>query len=164
MLGREGADFSFSGLKTAVRLIAKERAPLSEQDRADIAAGFQAAVVEVLSDRVYVAMQQFRTEFGVLNNELTLVAAGGVAANGPIRAGLQEVARQEGFSLLLPPVALCTDNGAMVAWAGLERLSSGFSDTLDVPPLARWPLQDLNNPRQREAGMPSPASLQCSSK
>jgi N6-L-threonylcarbamoyladenine synthase len=162
MLGREGADFSFSGLKTAVRLIAKERAPLSEQDRADIAAGFQAAVVEVVSDRVRAAMQQFRIEFGIMNSELSFVAAGGVAANGPIRAGLQEVARQEGFSLSLPPAALCTDNGAMVAWAGLERLFSGFSDALDVPPLARWPLQDLYNPRREEAGLPPPASLQCS--
>ena len=72
------------------------------------------------------------------------MAAGGVAANGPIRKGLAMLAQEEGFALSLPPMALCTDNGAMVAWAGLERLSLGFTDELDVSPLARWPLQDLN--------------------
>jgi len=151
MLGREGADFSFSGLKTAVRLIAKEKAPLSERDKADLAASFQAAVVDVLIDRVRSAMQQFRTEFENTNNELNLVAAGGVASNGAIRAGLLALAVQETYALSLPPASLCTDNGAMVAWAGLERLACGFADPLDVPPLARWPLQDLRNPGKRRS-------------
>ena len=144
MLGRQGSDFSFSGLKTAVRLIAMGHAPLSAKDRADLAAGFQAAVVEVLTDRVRAAMQRFRTEFDISNFEWNFVAAGGVAANGTIRRGLSDLARQEGFILSLPPAALCTDNGAMVAWAGLERLSLGFADGLDAPPLARWPLENLN--------------------
>ncbi len=144
MKGREGADFSFSGLKTSVRLMAKEQAPLNATDRADLAAGFQAAVVDVLMDRTSSAMRRFRTEFGNQNRELKLVAAGGVAANYAIRSGLQAIAQEEGFSLAVPPPALCTDNGAMVAWAGLERLQSGLIDPLDTPPLARWPLQDLD--------------------
>ena len=153
MLGREGADFSFSGLKTAVRLIAKEHAPLSEKDRSDLAAGFQAAVVEVLTDRVRSAMQQFRTDFGIINSAWNFVAAGGVAANRPIRSALDTLAREEDFALSLPPPALCTDNGAMVAWAGLERLALGLTDELDTPPLARWPLQDLSLARtSRPAG------------
>ena len=143
MLGRAGADFSFSGLKTAVRNIAMEHAPLNAKDRSDLAAGFQAAVLDVLIDRVYAAMQQFRTEFGITNISYNLVAAGGVAANRIIRAGLERLARREGFALSVPPPALCTDNGAMIAWAGLERLSLGLTDGLDVPPLARWPLQNL---------------------
>ena len=149
MLGREGADFSFSGLKTAVRRIAQERAPLNEADRADLAASFQAAVVAVLTDRVRSAMQQFRTEFGNSSIGWNFVTAGGVAANGPIRSALEALAAQEGFTLSLPPAALCTDNGAMVAWAGLERLACGLTDGLDAPPLARWPLQTLN---KREIG------------
>jgi N6-L-threonylcarbamoyladenine synthase len=143
MLGRAGADFSFSGLKTAVRLAALEQSPLSAEDRADLAAGFQAAVVEVLTDRVRAAIRRFRTEFGSANT-WNLVAAGGVAANKGIRRALENLTAQERFTLSLPPVALCTDNGAMVAWAGLERLALGLSDGLEVSPLARWPLQSLD--------------------
>jgi N6-L-threonylcarbamoyladenine synthase len=144
MLGRPGADFSFSGLKTAIRLSVLERSPLTPEDRADLAAGFQAAVVEVLTDRVRAAIRRYRTEFGSMNAAWNLVAAGGVAANGPIRRALESVTEQEGITLSLPPAALCTDNGAMVAWAGLERLALGLIDGLEVSPLARWPLQNLN--------------------
>jgi len=144
MIGREGADFSFSGLKTAIRLIAK-RENLAGQARADLAAGFQAAVVEVMLDRVRAAMDRFRTEFGTPNGGLNLVAAGGVAANHAIREGLEGLAAAENYALSVPPPALCTDNAAMVAWAGLERLASGFIDSLDAAPRARWPLQDLGD-------------------
>ena len=144
MLGREGADFSFSGLKTAVRLIVKGPTPFGAKDRPDLAASFQAAVVDVLKDRVSAAMRKFRTEFEIVNGSYNFVAAGGVASNRVIRSGLNELAGQEGFALSLPPAALCTDNGAMVAWAGLERLFLGFTDSLDAAPLARWPLQNLN--------------------
>ena len=144
MLGREGSDFSFSGLKTAVRQIAR-KAALSDQDKADLAASFQSAVVDVLIDRVRAAMQQFRTSLGIINDRLNFVAAGGVAATGPIRQGLAALAAEEGFVLSLSPPALCTDNGAMVAWAGLERLALGASDALDAAPRARWPLESQDN-------------------
>jgi len=145
MLGREGADFSFSGLKTAIRLIARDTA-LTDKTRADLAASFQAAVVPVMIDRVRAAMEIFRTEFGNSNAEMKLVAAGGVAANCAIRAGLENLAQREGYTLSVPPPALCTDNAAMVAWAGLERLACGLTDSLDTAPLARWPLQELDSP------------------
>jgi N6-L-threonylcarbamoyladenine synthase len=141
MLGREGSDFSFSGLKTAIRLIAKEE-NLTTETRADLAASFQAAVVDVMADRVRAAMEKFRTEFGNPNAELNLVAAGGVAANRSIRVGLERLASTEGYVLSVPPSALCTDNAAMVAWAGLERLALGLTNSLDTAPRARWPLQE----------------------
>ena len=141
MIGRAGADFSFSGLKTAVRQVVQDRDPLGEAGKAALAADFQAAVVDVLVDRVRSAMHSFRTEFGYTSNVFPLVAAGGVAANSAIRAALQQTCDQEGFLLILPPVPLCTDNGAMVAWAGLERLAIGSTDQLDAPPRARWPLE-----------------------
>jgi N6-L-threonylcarbamoyladenine synthase len=140
LAGREGADFSFSGLKTAVRQIVRETT-LDDAAKRDLAASFQAAVVDVLEDRVRAAMQQFRTEFEVMNGNMNLVAAGGVAANCAIRGTLEALCRREGFVLSTPPPALCTDNGAMVAWAGLERLAAGFMDRLDASPRARWPLQ-----------------------
>jgi N6-L-threonylcarbamoyladenine synthase len=142
MIGRAGADFSFSGLKTAVRQVVKEGGPLGEPGKAALAADFQAAVVDVLVDRVQSAMQSFRTQFGTdASRVFPLVAAGGVAANSAIRTALQQTCDQEGFLLILPPVPLCTDNGAMVAWAGLERLAIGSTDRLDAPPRARWPLE-----------------------
>jgi N6-L-threonylcarbamoyladenine synthase len=142
MIGRAGADFSFSGLKTAVRQVVKEGGPLGEPGKAALAADFQAAVVDVLVDRVQSAMQSFRTQFGSdASRVFPLVAAGGVAANSAIRTALQQTCDQEGFLLILPPVPLCTDNGAMVAWAGLERLAIGSTDRLDAPPRARWPLE-----------------------
>jgi N6-L-threonylcarbamoyladenine synthase len=141
MMGREGADFSFSGLKTAVRQVVQENRPLSQSATANLAADFQAAVVDVLVDRVRSAIELFRTSFGNASRALTLVAAGGVAANSAIRAALQRTCEQEGFALILPPVPLCTDNGAMVAWAGLERIAIGSTDRLDAPPRARWPLE-----------------------
>jgi N6-L-threonylcarbamoyladenine synthase len=141
MMRREGADFSFSGLKTAVRHAVQESGPLGATAKADLAADFQAAVVDVLVDRVRSAMQQFRSMFGNMSGALPLVAAGGVAANRAIRAALQNLCGGEGFQLTLPPAELCTDNGAMVAWAGLERLSFGSTDPLDAQPRARWPLE-----------------------
>lgn len=140
MMGREGADFSFSGLKTAVRQIVSERGPLDERAKASLAADFQAAVVDVLTDRIRSAFNIFRTEFGESMKDTTLVAAGGVAANKAIRAALQTTCDREGFALAVPPIELCTDNGAMVAWAGLERFACGINDPLDSAPRARWPL------------------------
>ena len=143
MLGREGADFSFSGLKTAVRQLVTKNQPLSETMKADIAASVQEAIGEILSDRVRHAMERFREVYGA-GREFPFVAAGGVAANRAIRERLAAVARTEQFSVCLPPLELCTDNAAMVAWAGLERLTAGLTDPLDAPPRDRWPLETLH--------------------
>lgn len=138
MRGRPGSDFSLSGLKTAVRLEAERLAPLSAEDIADICASFQFAIAETVVDRVDNAMKRFRTEGAPV--EPALVVAGGVAANGMIRASLGDLAAATGFHLVAPPLGLCTDNGAMVAWAGAEWLATGRRDGLDVAARPRWPL------------------------
>jgi N6-L-threonylcarbamoyladenine synthase len=140
MHGRRDADFSLSGLKTALRLEAEKIAPLSDQDVADLCASFQQAVVDVVKDRLRSGLRMFRLRIG---NPTALVCAGGVAANQAIRKVLHRVAFEIGTELVAPPPALCTDNGAMIAWAGLERLELGLSDSLDVAPLARWPLDNV---------------------
>ena len=135
MRGRAGADFSFSGLKTAVRLAAPNA------QKADLAASFQAAVIDILTDRIRAAMEMFRRDFPDAAG--TLVVAGGVAANGAIRAALGALCEAEGFAKKIPPPKLCTDNAAMVAWAGVERSQLRLFDALGVAPKARWPLQDM---------------------
>ncbi|HEV2649907.1 MAG TPA: tRNA (adenosine(37)-N6)-threonylcarbamoyltransferase complex transferase subunit TsaD [Rhizomicrobium sp.] len=134
MRGRDGSDFSFSGLKTAVRLIADEPGVR----KADLAAAFQAAVIDVLVDRTRAAMRLFTREFS--NAQPTLVIAGGVAANQAIGGALKVLAESEGFQTKIPPPRLCTDNAAMVAWTGVERGQLGLFDELGVSPRARWPL------------------------
>jgi N6-L-threonylcarbamoyladenine synthase len=140
MLGRPDANFSLSGLKTAVRNEASRITPLEPQDVADLCAGFQAAVLESTADRLNVGLKLFREKFGTPR---ALVAAGGVAANQAIRSALQDVAAKAETTLIIPPPALCTDNGAMIAWAGAERLAMGLVDAMDAPPRARW-LLDAN--------------------
>ena len=140
MAGRQDADFSLSGLKTALRLEAEKIAPLSDQDVADLCASFQQAVVDVVMDRLRAGMRMFRDRFGT---PTALVCAGGVAANQAIRKVLHRVAFEVGTTLVAPPPALCTDNGAMIAWAGAERLALGLTDPLDVAPRARWPLDQV---------------------
>jgi len=137
MQHRKDADFSFSGLKTALRLEAERIAPLSPQDVADLCASFQEAVVDVVHDRVRAGLKLFRARFG---EPSALVAAGGVAANQAIRGALTRVAMETGTPLAVPPLKLCTDNGAMIAWAGIERLTLGLTDTMEFAPRARWPL------------------------
>src|SRR5436305_3811248 len=140
MLGRADANFSLSGLKTAVRTEASRMTPLEPQDVCDLCAGFQAAVLESTADRLSVGLRLFHEQFGPPR---ALVAAGGVAANHAIRDALQAVAEKAGPTLIMPPPALCTDNGAMIAWAGAERMALGLTDTMDAPPRARW-LLDAN--------------------
>jgi tRNA N6-adenosine threonylcarbamoyltransferase len=135
MLGRADANFSMSGLKTAVRNEAARRTPLDSQDIRDLCASFQAAVLESTADRLSVGLRLFQERFGAPR---ALVAAGGVAANQAIRGALQAVAAEAETTLVIPPPALCTDNGAMIAWAGAERLALGLTDAMDTAPRARW--------------------------
>ncbi len=139
MLGRPDANFSLSGLKTAVRNEASRMGTLEPQDISDLCASFQAAVLESTADRLSVGLRLFHEQFGAPR---ALVAAGGVAANQAIRGALQDVAAKAQTTLIIPPPALCTDNGAMIAWAGAERLALGMIDTMDAPPRARWRLDE----------------------
>jgi N6-L-threonylcarbamoyladenine synthase len=139
MLGRDEPDFSLSGLKTALRLEAEKIAPLSDQDVADLCAAFQRAVVDVVADRVLAGLRAFRRRFGA---PTALVVAGGVGVNQAIRRALETVASMADTSLVAPPAELCTDNGAMIAWAGAERIFRGMTDTLAASPRARWPLEE----------------------
>jgi tRNA N6-adenosine threonylcarbamoyltransferase len=148
MMGRPDANFSLSGLKTALRLEAEKVTPLSEQDVSDLCAAFQQAVVEVTLDRLRVGLRLFRERFGSPN---ALVAAGGVAANQAIRKVLHRLAFEAGTVLVVPAPELCTDNGAMIAWAGIERLAAGLTDGLAIAPRARWPLDEVQSAESRDA-------------
>jgi N6-L-threonylcarbamoyladenine synthase len=140
MKGRPGSDFSFSGLKTAVRhqAVALANTGLETQDVADLCASFQASVTDVLAERSAHAMTRFQDTYDV--ERPSFVVAGGVAANQAIRTQLTDLCQTQGFEFVAPPPRLCTDNGAMIAWAGIERLALGDTDGLEVAPRARWPL------------------------
>jgi N6-L-threonylcarbamoyladenine synthase len=136
LLDRPGCDMSFSGLKTAAlrqrdALIA-DQGGLREQDRADLCAAFQTAVAEVLAEKARRALAAHPVP--------VLAVAGGVAANAQIRAALEAVAARAGTRFLAPPLRLCTDNGAMIAWAGIERFRLGARDGMDLAARPRWPL------------------------
>jgi N6-L-threonylcarbamoyladenine synthase len=137
-------EFSFSGLKTALRQKADKLAPLSDAHVRDLAASFQAAVMDCLADRTRNAMQVFRMLHN-LSGEIPLVVAGGVAANQALRARLETEASTQDYCLCVPPPALCTDNAAMIAWAGAERMAGAeqVADAMATPAQARWPLADL---------------------
>jgi len=147
LLGRAEPDFSLSGLKTALRIEAEKVAPLSDQDVRDLCAAFQQAVVDVIADRLRAGLRVFRDRFG---GPTALVAAGGVAVNQAVRRALGHVASEAGTMLVAPPPELCTDNGAMIAWAGAERIARGMTDSLAASPRARWPLEET---------APSPAPM-----
>jgi N6-L-threonylcarbamoyladenine synthase len=142
MYGRPDPNFSLSGLKTALRLEAEKVAPLNNQDVSDLCASFQQAVVDVIMDRLRAGLRVFRDRYGT---PTALVAAGGVAANQAIRKVLNRLAFEAGTTLVAPPMELCTDNGAMIAWAGCERLALGLTDTLDANARARWPLEEVTS-------------------
>lgn len=141
--GEARLDFSFSGLKTAVRQAATAIAPLSRQDVCDICAAFQLAVTETLVERVGRSLARFRGEFPTIG-EPALVVAGGVAANKAIRTALEELCAGRSMRLVAPPLALCTDNAAMIAWAGIERIRAGMTatDAMTFTPRSRWPLDE----------------------
>jgi N6-L-threonylcarbamoyladenine synthase len=137
MKGREGCDFSFSGLKTAVRLII-EKEELTEQNIANICASFQRTIADILIDRLHNAV--------LITKDLSikqLVIAGGVAANQYLLKKISAAMLEYELTTIAPPINLCTDNGAMIAWAGVERFSLGLIDNLNISPRSRWPLDSL---------------------
>ena len=149
LLNKPGCDFSFSGLKTAVRRTAEacaaEHGALQKNDRADICASFQKTVAACLTNRLKRAASLFREKASQGN--LPIVVAGGVAANEYLRTELSATANELGFTFHAPPMELCTDNGAMIAWAGLERLLLDPAiDDFDMVPRARWPLDARAEP------------------
>lgn len=142
LAGRDGCDFSLSGMKTALRLAAEALANPTGQDIADLAASFQEALAVHLADRTAKALAIIEAVSG----PSTLVVAGGVAANCAIKGKLKELTASRGWRLVYPPPKYCTDNGAMIAWAGIERLRAGLEpgrdEALAIAPRARWPLAD----------------------
>ncbi len=143
--GRAGCDFSFSGLKTAVRETIQSLGNITEQDKADVCASFERAIAETMADRLRNAFTTF-SEYAPQTERRTLVVAGGVAANQALRAVLAKSCEEHGFTLTVPPVHLCTDNAAMIAWAGAERLALGLADDLASPVRPRWPLDQVSDP------------------
>jgi N6-L-threonylcarbamoyladenine synthase len=141
LLDRAGCDMSFSGLKTAIlRLrdsLVTAQGGLTLQDRADICAGFQAAVADVLTEKT-------RRAIALLPMVKSFAVAGGVAANGTIRAELQNICHTENIAFLAPPFSLCTDNAAMIAWAGIERYRLGQEDDFALSARPRWPLDETS--------------------
>lgn len=148
--GEKRLDFSFSGLKTAVRQAATEMAPLSQQDVNDIAASFQLAVTDTLNDRVARSLRRFKETFPDCQKP-ALVVAGGVAANQAIRISLETLCAKKGFCFVAPPLELCTDNAAMIAYAGAEHIALGKTSPLNIAPRSRWPL-DEKSPSMIGAG------------
>jgi N6-L-threonylcarbamoyladenine synthase len=149
MKGRPGCDFSFSGLKTAVRQITSVIGILDTRDQADLAASVELAICEAVTDRTANAVTWFRRKYPKGHS---LVVGGGVAANKRLRKGLTGLANDTGLRFVAPPASLCTDNGAIIAWAGVERLRLGLVDGLDAPLRPRWPL-DIDAPPRPGAGV-----------
>jgi len=141
LLDRDGCDMSFSGLKTALRrqrdLLSSDMT-LKAQDQADLCAAFQDAVADVLAEKTRRALETSQAK--------RLAVAGGVAANQTIRAALAKTADAADVALVLPPLPLCTDNGAMIAWAGLERFAAGVQNDLTFAARPRWPLDTRAQP------------------
>ncbi len=145
MVGKPGCDLSFSGLKTAVRRAVEsfspdgtiERAVLTEKDVDDLCACFQRAVLETLCSRLKNGIKTFKKQYPAGTH---LVVAGGVAANRALRDALENLAKKHKLTFAAAPMNLCTDNGAMVAWAGMEHFLAGDSDPLDFSPRPRWAL------------------------
>lgn len=142
--GKPGCDFSFAGLKTAARQIWDGLETPTEQDKADLAASVQAAIARALASRTKRAMDRFAEDYPDVAQPRPLVVAGGVAANRTVRAALEDAAGDAGFTLIAPPMKWCTDNAAMIALAGLEKLVRGQTDELDAPARARWPLDAVS--------------------
>ena len=137
LIGRKDCNFSFSGLKTSVRTTLQKGVVVTAQDKADLAASFQKVVGDHIVDRTKHALSLVDEHYQYL------VVAGGVAANKYLRGRLNELATKKGLTFVAPPMGLCTDNAAMIAWAGLERFKAGFVSDLNISPRPRWPLESL---------------------
>jgi N6-L-threonylcarbamoyladenine synthase len=137
MKNRDDCNLSFSGLKTAVRMQVAKLNDITDQQKADICASFQYVAGEHVVERLRRALGIFKKHYPEAKH---FVLAGGVAANHYLRGRLESVTQEFGLQLVAPPVALCTDNAAMIAWAGIERLKLGLIDGMDFEPRARWPL------------------------
>ncbi|UWR39925.1 tRNA (adenosine(37)-N6)-threonylcarbamoyltransferase complex transferase subunit TsaD [Phaeobacter inhibens] len=152
LLDRPDCNLSFSGLKTALMRmrdqVMAEKGGLTRQDRADLCAGFQAAVADVLAEKTRRAIRRYLEEVPTTR---TVAVAGGVAANTAIRAVLETVCTEVGAQFVAPPLALCTDNAAMIAYAGLERFRSGERDGMELSARPRWPL-DQSSPAMLGSG------------
>ena len=148
LVDRADCNMSFSGLKTALRRARDElvvaKGGLTRQDRADLCAGFQAAVADVLAKKTRRACTWFLSEYAP--SQPVVAVAGGVAANNEICIGLKAVAAENGFKFTSPPLSLCTDNAAMIAWAGIERFGLGHRDDLALSARSRWPLDEAAKP------------------
>ena len=148
LLDRPGCDLSFSGLKTAVlrarNVLIAAQGGITVQDRRDLCAGFQAAIADVLAEKSNRAL-------ALLPQASAFAVAGGVAANKAIRASLETVCAAAGIGFLAPPLALCTDNAAMIGWAGIERYRTGARDGMDLAARPRWPL-DTTSPAMLGSG------------
>ncbi len=144
MKGRPGCDFSFSGLKTSVRqcILAMSVSEISNSNACDVAASFQEAVSDIMLDRCANAIKMFKERYP---NGNTLVVSGGVGANLAIRKQLAALCDAHNFVFVAPPPELCTDNAAMIAWAGIERFQRGLVNDLDIAPRPRWPLEELRH-------------------
>ena len=147
LIKTKSCDFSFSGLKTAlqreIQKLAGDKNCINQQDQSDLAAAFQGAVTDCMVNRCAHAMDLVDFDTEVKH----FVVAGGVAANKAIRSSLEQLSDEKGFTFTAPPLWLCTDNGAMIAWAGIEHLKAGHIDTLDTPARPRWPLDQLSAPK-----------------
>jgi len=137
LLNQDNLDFSLSGLKSAVRREIEKMGKLTDQDRADIAASFQYTIGKIICSKLLKAMDIHT------NATKKIVVAGGVAANQYLNSKIQTLADKCQFTLYVPPMKLCTDNGAMIAWCGIERFRLGFTSPLSFVPRSRWSLEDL---------------------
>ena len=135
--GRDNCDFSFSGLKTAVRQTAEKLSPLTLKDREDIAASFQYTICKIIEERLKNAIREYIEYYP---NDRRLATSGGVASNNMIRKTLLNLAEKNSFDLFIPEPKLCTDNGAMIAWAGVEHSLLGHKSDYSFDVRARWPL------------------------
>ena len=140
IINRGGCNLSFAGLKTAVLKISKNIN--SKKDKYNLAASFQKTIEDILYQKSKIAMSMFEKNNNIKGVSNTFVIAGGVASNKKIRNTLEKLSIEKKFKPIFPPINLCSDNAAMIAWAGIEKFKLGFSNKLDFPAKARWPLDE----------------------